>query len=189
MQRCRTPDAVPQGRARQVTRLRVQVPRSESGDGEGDVPCVTALSWGAIGQCGTQAAPGERLSRGRSNGSGVRNAWNAERARGEGTTLAAARRVPAPNGRSLSVRLGGVGALIALTTVSYAAHTCGRGRRPREDGNTHVGVGMSDTLGGLARIQRTEPPMVRLPAFRTSGRVDARRVVSAVSARGRRGAS
>ena len=44
---------------------------------------------------------------------------------------------------------------LCLTTVSYAAHTCGRGRRPREDGNTHVGVGMSDALdrAGTNRVE------------------------------------
>jgi hypothetical protein len=57
---------------------------------------------------------------------------------------------------SVVARLG-IPDSLCLTTVSYAARTCGRGRRPRNDGNTHVGVGMSDALGRLSPFTRLEP--------------------------------
>ena len=38
---------------------------------------------------------------------------------------------------------------ICLTTVSYAAHTGGTSREPRDHGTSHVGIGMSDSLGSV----------------------------------------
>jgi hypothetical protein len=43
--------------------------------------------------------------------------------------------------------MGGGAHLDWLTTVSYAARTCGRGRRPRTSVQPHGRVGMSDALG------------------------------------------
>ena len=65
---------------------------------------------------------------------------------------------PAPP-RSISEP--GVARWFDLTTVSYAARTCGRGRRPRESLQPHVRVGMSDSLVSVRPDSR--PTALALP--------------------------
>ena len=39
-------------------------------------------------------------------------------------------------------------------TLSYAVHACGTRREPRDHGASHVGVGMSELLGGVCGIRK-----------------------------------